>query len=74
VSLRIQDDGRGFPVSPTAPLTTGHLGLVGIRERAARMGGQLTLHSRAGAGTEVVVEVPLVHAVIDHDEGAGRPN
>jgi signal transduction histidine kinase len=72
VSLRIQDDGRGFAVTPTAPSTTGHMGLVGIRERAVRMGGHLTVHSQAGAGTEVVVEVPLLHAVSEPDEGAGR--
>jgi signal transduction histidine kinase len=69
VSLRIQDDGRGFPVAPTAPPTTGHLGLVGIRERAARMGGQLRLHSGAGVGTEVVVEVPLPDTASERDEG-----
>jgi signal transduction histidine kinase len=72
VSLRIQDDGRGFPVGPAEPSPTGHLGLVSIRERAARMGGQLILHSRAGEGTEVVVEVPLPHFAGDHDAGPQR--
>jgi signal transduction histidine kinase len=71
VSLRIEDDG-GFPVSPTAPSPSDHLGLVGIRERAARMGGHLTLQSRAGEGTEVVVEVPLPDIVSDRDEGPQR--
>jgi signal transduction histidine kinase len=72
VSLRIQDDGRGFAVAPTGPSTTGHMGLVGIRERAARMGGHLTVHSRAGAGTELVVEVPLPDTATGHDGGAER--
>jgi signal transduction histidine kinase/streptogramin lyase len=72
VSLRVQDDGCGFPVSPTAPSTSGHLGLVGIRERAARMGGRLTLQSRAGSGTEVVVEVPLPEIASEQDEGPQR--
>jgi signal transduction histidine kinase len=72
VSLRIQDDGRGFPVTPTAPSTPGHMGLVGIRERAARMGGHLTLHSQAGAGTEVVVEVPLPGTASEQDEAPQR--
>jgi len=72
VSLRIQDDGRGFPVTPTAPSTPGHMGLVGIRERAARMGGHLTLHSQAGVGTEVVVEVPLPGTASEQDEAPQR--
>ena len=72
VSLRIQDDGHGFAAGTAAPSSTGHLGLVGIRERTARIGGHFTLHSRAGAGTEVVVEVPLLHTASEHDGGAGR--
>jgi len=59
VSLRIRDDGRGFAGDGAALSTDGHLGLVGIRERAAQIQGHFTLHSGAGAGTEVVVEVPL---------------
>ncbi|HSD65155.1 MAG TPA: two-component regulator propeller domain-containing protein [Vicinamibacteria bacterium] len=72
VSLRVEDDGRGFPVSPATAPATGHLGLVGIRERAARLGGQLTLHSREGEGTEVVVEVPLPPAATDQGRGPER--
>jgi len=59
VSLRIRDDGRGFAADAAAPSTYGHLGLVGIRERTAQIRGHFTLHSGAGSGTEVVVEVPL---------------
>ncbi len=72
VALRVEDDGRGFPVSPAAAPATGHLGLVGIRERAARLGGRLTLHSREGEGTEVLVEVPLPELAREPDEGSQR--
>jgi signal transduction histidine kinase len=75
VSLRIQDDGHGFAADSAgtaAQLGAGHLGLVGIRERVARIGGQFTLHSRAGSGTEVVVEVPLLDGAREHDAGASR--
>jgi ligand-binding sensor domain-containing protein/signal transduction histidine kinase len=73
VSLRILDDGHGFAAGVAmAPSSAGHLGLVGIRERAARIGGQFTLHSQAGAGTEVVVEVPLRHTATVYDGGEGR--
>jgi signal transduction histidine kinase len=33
--------------------------LIGMRERAERIGGHLTLNSRPGCGTELLVEVPL---------------
>jgi len=72
VALRVEDDGRGFPVSPAEGPTTGHLGLVGIRERAARMGGRLMVHSEQGVGTEVVVEVPLPAVASGHEEGPQR--
>jgi PAS domain S-box-containing protein len=54
VRLRVRDDGRGF--DPTA-VTGGGFGLQGIRERAARLGGTLTLESKPGQGTEIAVEV-----------------
>ena len=35
-----------------------HFGLLGMRERAEALGGTLTVESKPGAGTTVVVEVP----------------
>jgi signal transduction histidine kinase len=40
--------------------TDGKLGLVGMRERAALLGGKLTIESTPGMGTTVFVDVPLV--------------
>ena len=37
----------------------GHFGLLGMRERAERLGGEMHLESRPGKGTEVEVTVPL---------------
>ncbi len=51
----VEDDGRGF--DPEAP--TGHLGLAGIRERVAMIGGDLRIESAPGRGTAVVVDVGL---------------
>jgi signal transduction histidine kinase len=59
VSLRVADDGQGFEESSTSWKAGGHFGLLGMRERAERMGGELQLHSEAGHGTEVEVKVPL---------------
>ena len=54
VTLRIKDDGRGFP--PDQPV--GH-GLDIMRERAVTVGGSLTVNSAPGEGTEVVVACPI---------------
>jgi signal transduction histidine kinase len=53
--VAVADDGRGF--DPAAP-RPGRFGLVGMRERAARVGAALTLVTAPGEGTEVVVVWP----------------
>lgn len=52
----VEDDGRGF--DPGATREDG-FGLVGMRERVALVDGRLQIESREGAGTTLVVEVPL---------------
>jgi len=54
LELRVRDDGRGFE---QAGVELG-LGLLGMAERARLVGGSLTVDSRPGAGTSVVLEVP----------------
>jgi signal transduction histidine kinase len=58
VKLVIRDDGRGFEPAQAAGADAGHFGLVGMRERAARIGGSLALDSRPGFGTTIAVAVP----------------
>lgn len=58
VSLRISDDGCGFAVDDHAGPREGHFGLLGISERAQRIGGKLTIESVAGSGTTIQIEVP----------------
>ena len=57
--LRISDNGRGFEEPDVFSSLGGHFGLIGMRERAERLGGELRLESRPGQGTEVEVTVPL---------------
>ncbi|HKE58408.1 MAG TPA: two-component regulator propeller domain-containing protein [Pyrinomonadaceae bacterium] len=57
--LSVQDDGSGFDTENIIPLGVGHYGLTGMRERAERIGGRLTLKSQLGQGTHLLVEVPL---------------
>lgn len=59
LSLRVADNGRGFEQDEAFSEIGGHFGLLGMRERAARLGGELQLHSEPGHGTEVAVTVPL---------------
>jgi signal transduction histidine kinase len=57
VRLTVRDDGRGLP-TPSCGEDTHAFGLVGLRERATRAGGQLSVASVPGGGTELLVEVP----------------
>jgi signal transduction histidine kinase len=57
--LQIRDNGRGFATPDVFSSRGGHFGLIGMRERAERLGGELRLASNPGEGTEVEVTVPL---------------
>jgi signal transduction histidine kinase len=57
--LRIVDNGCGFEQQDAFSTQGGHFGLIGMRERAERLGGELRLASQPGGGTEVEVKVPL---------------
>lgn len=63
----IEDDGRGFdpasadapaPAAPAAPGVRGW-GLLGMQERIEALGGAFELESAPGAGTTVLLRVPL---------------
>lgn len=54
--IRVRDDGRGFDVG-SAP-GGGHLGLLGMRERAELLGGRLAIRSAPGEGTTVEAALP----------------
>ena len=56
LSLSIQDDGQGFD-----PRQTKGLGLLGIEERVARLGGKCEIHSGVGSGTIVAIELPFTN-------------
>jgi len=60
VTCLIRDDGRGFdPAVTCAPGGRRGLGLEGLRERVARLGGALEVSSRPGRGTELKIRIPL---------------
>jgi signal transduction histidine kinase len=61
VSLIVEDDGRGFDAAAMlrAPASQGKLGLLGMQERAMLAGGSAQIESSPGAGTTVLVRMPL---------------
>lgn len=55
--LEVKDNGQGFNVD--APQRRPSLGLLGMQERARRLGGQLDLRSEPGAGVRLRAIIPL---------------
>jgi PAS domain S-box-containing protein len=70
VLVVVEDNGKGFDVeAPTETPAVGRkLGLLGMRERAALLGGTLNVESSPGAGTSVFVRIPVNAG---GDEGGG---
>jgi signal transduction histidine kinase len=56
LTLEVTDDGVGFDPSLSRP---GHLGLTTMAARADRLGGTFEVRSAPGAGSTVLVKVPL---------------
>ena len=75
----VEDDGKGF--EPDSLFTSGSsswsLGLLGIKERVALLGGTFAIKSRRHQGTRLVVEIPAVYQPaspeMKQDETASRP-
>jgi signal transduction histidine kinase len=59
--LEVRDDGTG--ISAEAARDGASLGLLGMRERARRLGGTAAIAPAAGQGTAVVIELPLPGAM-----------
>ncbi|MEA2619653.1 MAG: hypothetical protein QOC97_426 [Chloroflexota bacterium] len=54
--ITVEDNGVGF--DPTSTVKLGHRGLANIRERAGQISGTVTIESRPGDGTRVIIRVP----------------
>jgi signal transduction histidine kinase len=64
--VRVRDDGAGMDASVLQEGCAGHYGLLGMRERAKSIGGQLEVWSDHGAGTEVELTIPASVAYGSH--------
>ena len=59
--LSIQDNGQGFDPEQALKRVFGreHFGLLGMQERAESLGGTCEINSQPGAGTTIMVDIPL---------------
>jgi signal transduction histidine kinase len=60
VVLKIQDNGKGF--SPAVEPGRRSFGLLGMRERAHALGGDLTITSEPNSGTRIEISIPFILA------------
>jgi ligand-binding sensor domain-containing protein/two-component sensor histidine kinase len=69
LTLSVIDNGSGFVQPGPSGNADGHYGLIGMRERMNRIGGTLTIHTKSGSGTEVVMKLRRATA---ESEAQGR--
>ena len=62
--IEVNDDGVGFDAATEGKIGKAGLGLVSVRERAARLGGTFNILSGPGQGTRLIVSLPgrVAHA------------
>jgi PAS domain S-box-containing protein len=58
VEVSVEDDGKGFETEALASQPLAGMGLAGVRNRVALLGGRLSIDSRVGRGTIVSFELP----------------
>lgn len=59
LTLEVVDDGRGIPAAAGGDTAAGGLGLVNLRRRAEKLGGDVVVGSPDGGGTSIVWRVPV---------------
>jgi signal transduction histidine kinase len=74
LQLSVADDGCGFDAERATGSPAGHFGLLGMRERAEKIGGILKIRSAPGAGTKVELSWPIRKQAIRTDSYEERKN
>jgi two-component system NarL family sensor kinase len=63
LEVSVSDDGQGFVGTEISErLSQGHLGLLSLRQRVELAGGELTVVSGPGEGTELIARLPRHHS------------
>jgi len=57
LTVIVRDNGKGFDVSKKKP---NSFGLIGMKERVELLEGELSLDSKEGSGTMVIIQVPII--------------
>lgn len=72
VSVEIHDNGQGFNLSKTmrGAVSVGHMGLLGMRERAGMLGGTMKIRTKQGVGTSITLTLPVTMPEIASGAGA----
>jgi len=60
LTVQVSDDGVG--AHTRLQRSNASWGLIGLRERAAQLGGRFSVERNAKGGTTVIMQVPLLHA------------
>jgi two-component system sensor histidine kinase DegS len=63
--VKIGDNGKGFDLSQTldSAISVGHVGLLGMKQRAEMLGGDLRIKTGEGTGTTIILSLPIQHQV-----------
>jgi two-component system CheB/CheR fusion protein len=72
LQMIVEDDGVGFDLAAAhrSAYAARRLGLIGMQERVAQLGGVLTIESEPGRGTTIIVRIPFEDAVAGDADGS----
>ena len=61
LTVEIRDNGKGFDLYQTlnSAISAGHMGLLGMKQRAEMLGGDFNIRTSEGAGTTVTFSLPI---------------
>ncbi len=59
--VEVRDNGRGFDLSQTldSAISVGHMGLLGMKQRAETLGGDIKIKTGEGTGTTIILRFPI---------------
>jgi signal transduction histidine kinase len=66
VTLTVKDNGKGLVPEKLAAMSNTHFGLLGMSERAKRLGGRFSIAAMPGEGTTITVSLPNVEPAPNH--------